>query len=120
GGGGGVGGADLHAAHRVDGVPPSAAEAVAVAVQPPEDGEHGEEHDVEERRVVPLEAGGDDLLRAVGGDGAGGGEEPLGDEPGGGHDGVEAAEEPQGQTVPVVLAVDEHQGQGDEVGEDED
>jgi hypothetical protein len=94
GGGRGVGGADLHPAHRVDGVTPAAAEAVPVAVEPVEDGEDGEEGHVEERRVVPLEPGGDDLVRPVGGNGADGGEEPFGDEPGSGHHGVEAHEQP--------------------------
>src|SRR5581483_12020820 len=49
-----VGDLHLHPADGVDGVARAAAQPVPVAVEPVEDGEQGEERDVEERRVVPL------------------------------------------------------------------
>src|SRR4051794_5628198 len=53
-------GVDLHAAQRID-CKVTAAEALAVAVEPVDDREHREKHDVEERRVVPREMRFDDV-----------------------------------------------------------
>src|SRR4051812_23950607 len=50
-----VRGLHLHTADRVDGVPLAAAESFAVAIEPVENGESGQERDVQERGVVPLE-----------------------------------------------------------------
>src|ERR1700722_16069008 len=53
------------------------------------------------------------------GDDPGGAEDSLGGQPGDRHDRPEQGEEAQRQTGPVVTAVDEQQGQRDEVPEDE-
>src|SRR5205823_9170005 len=55
-----VRGLDLHAAHRVDGVAVATAEAVAVAMQPVQNREDPEKHDVEAGGIVRLEVCDDD------------------------------------------------------------
>ena len=81
-----VGGLDLHAAHRIGRVAGAATEPFAVAVQPVEVAGEAEERDVEERRVVPVEAGLDDVARAVARDEPRGVEEHLDGEAGDRHD----------------------------------
>lgn len=51
----GVDALDLQPADRVIGVPPTTAEALAVAVGPVDDGGHEQEGQVQEGGVVPLE-----------------------------------------------------------------
>ena len=68
---------DLHAAHRVRGVTSPAAEPMTVAVQPVQVGRDADEEDVEERRVVPVEAGLDDVARSGARDEAGAVEEAF-------------------------------------------
>src|SRR5207237_4013805 len=65
------------------------------------------------------EAGGDDGLGSALGDAADQREQSFDDQSGGGHDQIEGGEQSDGQGGAVVLAVDEHQRQGDEISEDE-
>ena len=108
-----------HAAHRVgDGADPST-EALLVAGQPPHDAGDGEEDQIQERRVVPGEMRRLHPDGVVDGDGPERPEHELGDQTGDHHQDVEETDQSDGEPPSVELPVDEDQGHGDEIGEDE-
>ena len=89
-----------------------------MAVQPVQIGEEAEECDVQKRRVVPVEAGRDDLARPRFGHEPGKGEQTLDQQSSRGHYHPEPCQEPERQAAAVVLPIDQQQRQGDEVSEE--
>ncbi len=77
---GSIGCLDLHPTNGIQGVAAPATEPLTVAIGPIENGEKADEHDVQVRRVVPLEVCGGDLCRARCRHDTGNGKDPLRDE----------------------------------------
>ena len=86
---------DLHSTDRIDGVAFTAAEARAVLVEPEDAGERGQEGEVQEGRVIPVEGRLDDHQRALPWDEAGAAEEVLSDQPGDRHHSPHQRHQPQ-------------------------
>ncbi len=110
---------NLHATDGVDGVAITTAKPLLVFGKPVDTNCQQDEEDVQIRRVVPLEVSGRDRQRPGSRDGMEQPEDAFGRKPSGCHKDIEQANDPKGELRPVELPVDEDQGHGNEVGEDE-